>query len=294
MSQETKKLVSKEVAILSSILIPITFVLFVDMIKKIAVSKLIKKNNNKVNFNDYSDYSKVIEYEINERQSYREAELKIFLRYSFIYPLILVIIFLIIGNSINFNIIEVYFSSQYNKTIYEKILGTFTILIINFILYSGLLIQFFMNIESLYPKTSFCFFMENIYGPIIEEFIYRGLLFTLLKEAGYNGIKSAIYSSLTFSLSHFRHVFDIYFSKKEIPRLFFQSFYTLLFGFYTCYAYNYSGTIIAPILLHGICNTLQMPRFNYLSFCTKIKKNIISIVYIIGILSWIILIKIFH
>jgi hypothetical protein len=43
MSQETKKLVSKEVAILSSILVPISFVLFVDMIKKIAVSKLIKK-----------------------------------------------------------------------------------------------------------------------------------------------------------------------------------------------------------------------------------------------------------
>jgi len=291
MSQETKKLVPKEIAILSSILVPISFVLFVDLIKKIAASKLIKKKNNKGNFNDYS---KIIEYEINERHSYREAELKIFLKYSFIYPLILVIIYLIIGNSINFNIIEVYFSPKYNKTINEKILGTITILIINFILYSGLLIQFFMDIESLYPKTSFCFFMENIYGPILEEFIYRGLLFTLLKEAGYNGIKSAIYSSLTFSLSHFRHIFDIYFSKKEIPRLFFQSFYTLLFGFYTCYAYNYSGTIFAPILLHGICNTLQMPRFNYLSYCSKIKKNIISIVYIIGILSWIILIKIFH
>jgi len=291
MSQETKKLVPKEIAILSSILVPISFVLFVDLIKKIAASKLIKKKNNKGNFNDYS---KIIEYEINERHSYREAELKIFLKYSFIYPLILVIIYLIIGNSINFNIIEVYFSPKYNKTINEKILGTITILIINFILYSGLLIQFFMDIESLYPKTSFCFFMENIYGPILEEFIYRGLLFTLLKEAGYNGIKSAIYSSLTFSLSHFRHIFDIYFSKKEIPRLFFQSFYTLLFGFYTCYAYNYSGTIFAPILLHGICNTLQMPRFNYLSYCSKVKKNIISIVYIIGILSWIILIKIFH
>ena len=177
MSQETKKLVPKEIAILSSVLVPISFVLFVDLIKKIAASKLIKKKNNKGNFNDYS---KIIEYEIKERHSYREAELKIFLKYSFIYPLVLVIIYLIIGNSINFNIIEVYFSPQYNKTIYEKILGTFTILIINFILYSGLLIQFFMNIESIYPKTSFCFFMENIYGPILEEFIYRGLSFTLL------------------------------------------------------------------------------------------------------------------
>lgn len=291
MSQETNKLVSNKAAILSSIIVPISFVLFVDLIKKIAASKLIKKNNNK---NNLDDYSKVLEYKINERHSYREAELKIFLKYSFIYPLILIIIYLIIGSSINFNIIDVYFSPHYNKTIYEKILGTITILIINFILYSGLLIQFLMNIETLYPKTTFCFFMENIYGPILEEFIYRGLLFTMLKEAGYNGIKSAIYSSLTFSLSHFRHIFDIYFSKTELPRIFFQAFYTLLFGFYTCYAYNYSGTIFAPILLHGICNTLQMPRFDYLSYSTKIRKNIISVVYIIGILSWIILIIIFH
>ena len=90
--------------------------------------------------------------------------------------------------------------------------------------------------------------------------------------------------------------FDIYFDRSHIPHLFFQSFYTLLFGFYTCYAYNYSGTIFAPIFLHGICNTLQMPRFNYLSdySLSKTKKNLISFAYIIGILSWVLLIKTYN
>ena len=287
--------VPKSAALLSSVIVPISFVIFVDYIKKIAANKLIRKRDD-LNKNKFNDYRKTIEYEIKERHSYRDAELKFFLPYSFIYLFFLFLIYLIIGNYINFNIIEIYFSSEYNNSIKEKCVKTIIVLLINFILYSGLLIQFFMGIESLYPKTFFRYFMENIYGPIIEEIIYRGLLFTLFKQAGYHGIKSAIYSSLTFSLSHFRHIFDIYFNKRMIPHIFFQSFYTLLFGFYTCYAYNYSGTIFAPIFLHGICNTLQMPRFNYLSdySLSKTKKNLISFAYIIGILSWVLLIKTYN
>ena len=58
--------------------------------------------------------------------------------------------------------------------------------------------------------------MEIIYGPLLEEFVYRGILYTLLKQAWFNGYLSAIFSSLTFSLSHFRHIFDIYFNKSDI------------------------------------------------------------------------------
>ena len=288
-------LVPAGIALFTSVLVPISFVIFVDCTKKFAASKLIRKKHGK-DENDENDYVKTLEFEMKEKQSYREAELKFFLPYSLIYLLALILIFLIVGPFINFNIMEIYFSSKFNKTVKEKFFGTLTILIINFVLYSGLLIQFFMGIEELCPKTIFCTFMENIYGPFLEEFIYRGLLFTLLRHAGYGGIKSSIYSSLTFSLSHFRHIFDIYFTKNMIPHLFFQSFYTLLFGFYTCYAYNYSGTIFAPILLHGVCNKLQMPRFNYLNDpnISQFKKNLISFTYIFGILGWIILIKIYH
>ena len=268
--------VPKYIAIISSILIPISFVLFVDLIKRIAKTKLIKK------------------YELQD-DLYREKELKFFLPCSFIYLMFIVLTFIIIGPYINFNFYDIYFSNEYNKPFLEKIWKTILIQIINLILYTGLLIQFIKVIEYLYPRTKFLFFMEVIYGPFLEEFIYRGILFTLLKQAGFNGYLSAIFSSITFSLSHFRHIFDVYFDKNDMKRLYFQSFYTLFFGFYTSYAYNYSGSIFSSVILHGVCNVLQLPRLNYLNYDISPKlKSIINIGYIFGILSWIILIIIFH
>ena len=237
--------VPKYIAIISSILIPISFVLFVDLIKRMAKTKLIKK------------------YEL-QTELYREKELKFFLPCSFIYLILIILTFVIIGPFINFNFYEIYFSNEYNKPILEKIWKTILVQIINLVLYTGLLIQFLTGIEYLYPRTRFLFFMEIIYGPFIEEFIYRGILFTLLKQAGFNGYLSAIFSSITFSLSHFRHIFDVYFDKSDMKRLYFQSFYTLFFGFYTSYAYNFSGSIFSSIILHGVCNILQLPRLNYL------------------------------
>ena len=268
--------VPKYIAIISSILIPISFVLFVDLIKRIAKTKLIKK------------------YELQD-DLYREKELKFFLPCSFIYLIFILLTFIILGPYINFNFYEIYFSNEYNKPIFEKIWKTILIQIINLILYTGLLIQFITGIEYLYPRSKFIFFMEVIYGPFLEEFIYRGILFTLLKQAGFNGYLSAIFSSITFSLSHFRHIFDVYFDKSDMKRLYFQSFYTLFFGFYTSYAYNYSGSIFSSVILHGVCNVLQLPRLNYLNYDISPKlKSIINFGYIFGILSWIILIFIFH
>ena len=268
--------VPKYIAIISSILIPISFVLFVDLIKRIAKTKLIKK------------------YELQD-DLYREKELKFFLPCSFIYLIFILLTFIILGPYINFNFYEIYFSNEYNKPIFEKIWKTILIQIINLILYTGLLIQFVTGIEYLYPRSKFIFFMEVIYGPFLEEFIYRGILFTLLKQAGFNGYLSAIFSSITFSLSHFRHIFDVYFDKSDMKRLYFQSFYTLFFGFYTSYAYNYSGSIFSSVILHGVCNVLQLPRLNYLNYDISPKlKSIINFGYIFGILTWIILIFIFN
>lgn len=280
---EEENKVPKYIAIISSILIPISFVLYVDLIKKMAKSKLLKKNNK---FKE--------QYEL-QSGLYREEELKFFLPYSFIYLILLISLFIFIGPYFNFDFYKIYFTVEYNKSIFEKIWKTLLIQIINLILYTGLLIQYITQVEDIYPRSNFIFFMEVIYGPFLEEFIYRGILYTLLKQAGFNGYLSAILSSITFSLSHFRHIFDIYFDKSDIKRLYFQSFYTLFFGFYTSYAYNYSGTIFSSVILHGVCNVLQLPRLNYLNYdISKIFKNVISIGYILGIISWIVLIIIFH
>ena len=81
--------------------------------QKKAAEKLIRKKDE----NNFNDIHKMLEYELKEKHSYREAELKFFLPYSLIYLFILVILFLIIGLYINFDLIEFYFSSKYNKTI---------------------------------------------------------------------------------------------------------------------------------------------------------------------------------
>jgi len=286
--------VPKHVALLASVLIPFSYVAFAEYVKRLFNAKAEKKRKKHT---ANRDYSTMVEMEIQERQKYREEELKFFLPYSLIYILLIIIIFALLGPYINFNLNEVYFSSKYdNEPTKDKLIKSIQVLMINFILYSGLLIQFLFGNETLYIKTCFCFFMESLYEPALEELLYRGLLFTLLKCAGYNSIISAIFSSLFFSVSHFRHIFDAYFNVNLLPRLFFQLFYTLMFGFYTCYAYNYAGTIFVSILLHGVCNTLQMPRFNYLSdiSVSKIQKYTISCTYVFGIVSWVLLIMKYH
>ena len=285
------------VAICSGIIVPVSFVVYVDWIKKIAAEKImsrIPKNGNKGN--DKFDYGKTLEFELKTQLSYRDEELKYFLGYSVLYILALILILFIIGPYINFDIKKIYFSKETNKPISKKITNTFLVLLINFILYSGLLLQFFMGIEQIYPKTKFCYFMENFYGPILEEFVYRQVLYSIFRYANYSGKLSAIFSSFMFSISHFRHIFDVYFTADRLPSLFFQSFYTFLFGFYTCYAYEYSGTIISAMLLHMVCNTLQLPRFYYLrnNLVSPSMKKIISVTYVGGILGWAIMIYIFH
>ena len=164
MNELNKNQVPKNIAIIASILIPISFVVFVEKIKSIAKSRIIKNNNDKEKY-------------IFRGDLYRDEELKIFLPFSFIYLIFIILFFIIIGPYINFNIFEIYFSKEYNKPILEKISKTILIQIINLILYTGLLIQIFSRIEYLYPKTPFSIFMENIYGPFLEEFVYRGFFY---------------------------------------------------------------------------------------------------------------------
>ena len=286
--------VPKLASISLGILIPISFVVYVDWVKKVSEKKILGLNNNHAN--NISGHQRTIEYELQTKQSYRIEELKYYLIYSIVYFILLIAILYVIGPYINFDLIKIYFSSEYNKPFSEKIQKTLLVQLINIILYSGLLIQFILKIESIYKKPKFLFFMENIYGPFIEEFIYRGILYSMFKYSGYNGILSAIFSSLTFSVSHFRHICDIYFTADQLPRILFQCFYTLLFAFYSCYAYEYSGTILSAILLHMVCNTLQLPRFEYLSKngISKVKKIIITAIYIIGIVGWGTMILRFH
>jgi membrane protease YdiL (CAAX protease family) len=48
---------------------------------------------------------------------------------------------------------------------------------------------------------------ENIYGPILEEVIYRGVIFNLLKSGGFTGSQSSIISSFLFGICNLIYLF---------------------------------------------------------------------------------------
>jgi membrane protease YdiL (CAAX protease family) len=96
-------------------------------------------------------------------------------------------------------------------------------------------------------------------------------------------------------LAHLRHLLDKQsesLNKNLIIRVLFQSFYTTFFGLYASYIYIKGGSLIGPVVLHMMCNTLQFPRFNYLKNekIGRKEKKFINYIYISGILGfWIII-----
>ncbi len=92
-------------------------------------------------------------------------------------------------------------------------------------------------------------------------------------------------------LAHLRHLLDKQsesLNNNLIIRVLFQSFYTTFFGLYASYTYIKGVSIIGPVVLHMMCNTLQFPRFNYLKN-EKIggkEKKLINYIYIFGISSF--------
>ncbi len=82
-----------------------------------------------------------------------------------------------------------------------------------------------------------------------------------------------------------RHVFDYDYTEDDLQRVIFQATFTSVFGFYACYSYVKSGTLLGPILLHVQCNTLQFPRFNYRSDgkLSNNMKKVYDICYLVGI-----------
>lgn len=85
--------------------------------------------------------------------------------------------------------------------------------------------------------------MATILAPIVEELIFRGLIYQTLKDAGYK--KSALWiSSLLFAAIHINVM-------TFIPLTLLAVLFALL--------YETSGTIVAPIIVHSL--------FNLANFC---------------------------
>ena len=278
-------------------LIVFLYVVFIDLIKQIFKKYLAKSfkvdekslNKLEINLRMLKDVNNIKEL---QDLKYRKEELKIIFLGTIIYLTVLCITVFIIAPHYSYNLIE------YVKLNSESILFCTIksiILIFNLlVLYAGHLFEhYYYQINPLYNKIGIKFWMETIYAPIIEEFMFRFIVFNLLKINGHSSIKSALISSFMFGIAHLRHFFD---RTVNVNKILFQIIYTSIFGFYSCYAYTYSNNFICPSILHIICNCLQTPHFYYINdeeYPNKL-KTLTTIIYISGILGFIILTYIFH
>ncbi|MCI7680987.1 MAG: CPBP family intramembrane metalloprotease, partial [Fusobacterium necrophorum] len=79
-----------------------------------------------------------------------------------------------------------------------------------------------------------------VLGPIVEEFMFRGIIFRLLEEQ--NVYLALILSSLFFGLWHMEFI---------------QSVYAVFLGFATVIVYFRTQTIVYPMLIHILYNFLS-------------------------------------
>ena len=113
---------------------------------------------------------------------------------------------------------------------------------------------------------------SGIIGPIIEELLFRGIIYNKLKE--FNTTKKAmIISTIIFSIFH-GNMIDI--------------IYTLFIGYILVYIYEKYKSIKYPIILHITANT------TVILLSIIISLNILLINIILFIISLIILIKIIY
>lgn len=154
-----------------------------------------------------------------------------------------------------------------NDILLSLILGFSLSVIYNYIIY---------NLNELYPFTNLysgsvnvlvSIISTGIIGPIIEEYMIRGIMYNELKQK-YPIMKSILITTIIFALLHFNLV---------------QIIYAFILGFILIYMYEKTNNIKIPIIIHMTSNTITT------IYCLVLKNNFI-LSFIIYLLSLIILI----
>lgn len=69
----------------------------------------------------------------------------------------------------------------------------------------------------------------------------------------------------------------------------FQFFYTSIFGIYSAYLFVRTGHFIAPFIVHAFCNHMGFPDLPDLISQPEPKRCIYLVIYVLGLVGWIIL-----
>lgn len=148
--------------------------------------------------------------------------------------------------------------------IYSILLGLSLSIVYNTIIYYLNNSYHFTNIYEGNPNILLAIISSGLVGPIIEEYIMRGIIYNELKKK-YPIMKSIVLATLIFALFHLNFI---------------QMIYALVLGFILIYVYEKSKNIKIPIILHitsNITTTL------YVLLLNKGNLPIIIVLYILSL-----------
>lgn len=206
---------------------------------------------------NYQNYHNTNLYKIMQTVQYQDKLNQYLNHHTLLMALIIAIIFI----PLFYLIYKKY--RNYNKIKYKSL--------ISFIILSSLFALLFNSYISIifdYSISNLPIYIQiicsGIIGPIIEELLFRGIIFNKLKER-YNVEKAMLLSTIIFSLLHLSTL-DI--------------IYTMFFGYLLVYTYNCYHNLKYPIMMHIMANTMVI------IFGTIVNLNII--IFIVSLILLII------
>ncbi|KAM4062243.1 CAAX protease self-immunity domain-containing protein [Hirsutella rhossiliensis] len=103
-------------------------------------------------------------------------------------------------------------------------------------------------------------------GPVTEECLFRSAAVPLLLLAGSDSTNIILRSPLVFGLAHLHHFYEFRITHPQTPlitavaRSVFQFLYTYIFGVYATFIFLRTGSLLAAISAHALCNSMGLPR----------------------------------
>lgn len=132
-------------------------------------------------------------------------------------------------------------------------------------------------------------------APITEEIVFRACVLTIYHMANASRMRMIFLSPLVFGAAHIHHAFETYHrygrtataAKRAIISTVIQFTYTSVFGFYCCYLFLRSGSLLPPIAAHMFCNVMGVPQPHYeISMLPSWKISILA-AYLFGIIGFV-------
>lgn len=137
--------------------------------------------------------------------------------------------------------------------------------------------------------SDWIFWRNHIVAPFTEEFTFRACMLPILLQH-YSVKTSVIVSPMFFGVAHFHHMIEKINRGQDIKSALlmstFQFAYTTIFGVYSAHLFVQTNHLASCVAVHAFCNFMGFPDFVELFNLPPTKRTILSVVYVMGLVSF--------